>query len=59
MEMPKDGTFRTSSFSNIDPVPFRVSVARTNWDEIFTAVFKEDWLPLWEKYRRKTKNRSA
>lgn len=23
------------------------------WDEILTAVFKEDWLPLWEKYRRK------
>ena len=29
MEMPKDGKFRTSSFSNIDPVPFCVSVART------------------------------
>lgn len=23
------------------------------WDEIFMSVFVEDWLPLWEKYRRK------
>ncbi|MDO8557551.1 MAG: GNAT family protein [Candidatus Jorgensenbacteria bacterium] len=22
------------------------------WDEIFTAVFKKDWLPLWRKYRK-------
>ena len=28
MAMPKDGKFRTSSFSNIDPVPFCVAVAR-------------------------------
>ncbi|MEK9180357.1 MAG: GNAT family protein [Patescibacteria group bacterium] len=22
------------------------------WDEVFMAVFKEDWLPLWRKYRK-------
>ena len=21
------------------------------WDQVFTAVFKEDWLPLWENYQ--------
>ena len=26
--MPKDGRFRTPTFSNIDPVPFCVAVAR-------------------------------
>lgn len=29
MEMLKDGKFKTSSFSNVDPVPFCVAVART------------------------------
>ncbi|MFA6587453.1 MAG: DUF397 domain-containing protein [Patescibacteria group bacterium] len=28
MTLPRDGKFRTSSFSNIDPVPFCVAVAR-------------------------------
>ncbi|MCP6720270.1 MAG: DUF397 domain-containing protein [Patescibacteria group bacterium] len=27
--MPKDGKFRKPSFSNIDPVPYCVTVART------------------------------
>ena len=29
MVMPKDGKFRTPSFSNVDPVPYCVAVART------------------------------
>jgi RimJ/RimL family protein N-acetyltransferase len=23
------------------------------WDEVLTAVFKKDWLPIWKEYRRK------
>ncbi|MEK7518677.1 MAG: DUF397 domain-containing protein [Patescibacteria group bacterium] len=30
MALPKDGSFQTSSFSNVDPVPFCVAVARSN-----------------------------